>query len=177
MPWQVEPSALAALRDQLLERGTESSQGLVRDRASSKPNEPLLQRLSPFLELLYLMMVADGKCETRERQLLRGVIRTLGGSALVDSAVEPLLSAFDANLEAAGAEARLETVASVLTADRLDAEAAFTLTATMALADDDVDAPEHAVLTQLSEMLGISAKRASELVAQRPITARTRPAP
>lgn len=176
MPWQLEPSALAALRDQLIERGAAASR-LLDDGVSSRPSEPLLRRLAPFLELLYLMMVADGKCEARERQLLRGVVRTLGGPDLVGAAVEPLLTAFDANLETAGAEGRLETVASALTADRLDAEAAFTLTATMALADGDVDAPEHAVLDQLAEMLGISSNRARELATQRPLTARTHPAP
>lgn len=138
--------------------------------------QTLAWRLAPFLELLYLMMVVDGKCEQRERQLLRGVTRTLGGAVLSSDAAERLLIAFDANLEAEGVEGRLEALASVLMADRRDAESAFTLTATMALADNDVDTPEHAMLAQLADMLGISKVRARELTVQS-LSAQTRQAP
>jgi DnaJ-domain-containing protein 1 len=176
--WHLEPNALEALRDQLIERGTliERRTALRRGAASSHADGPhaantleaetLLRRVAPFLELLYLMMVADGKCDERERQLLRGVTRTLGGADLSNASVDRLLTAFDAHMIAEGVHSRLETVASVLCADRLDAEAAFTLTATMALADGDVDVPEHTVLSELAELLGISASRARELAAQ-----------
>ncbi len=177
MTWRLDPNALDALRDQLLERGIASSRLAEPPVDGSPEAETLLQRVSPFLELLFLMMSADGECHERERQLLRGVTRTLGGSDLPRATVEHLLTVFDAHVEQEGVESRLETVASGLSADRLDAETAFTLTATMALADDDVGAPEHAVLDHLAEMLGISANRAHELVAQCPLKARTRPAP
>jgi tellurite resistance protein len=181
--WRLEPNALAALRDTLLERG----RALEHGRALTPLKEPsldgspaaatLLRRVAPFLELLYLMMVTDGKCDERERQLLQGVTQTLGGSELPCGAAMHLLTVFDANLEAEGVDGRLETVSSVLCADRLDAEAAFTLTATMAVADGEVEAPEHEVLARLAEMLGISAKRARELIAQRPLGAHLRSAP
>lgn len=182
MAWQFEPSALEPLRDQLLERGRVLEHRLAPSevRGTTRPVEmpgsasvdTLLQRVAPFLELLYLMMVADGKCDERERQLLRGVTRTLGGADLSSAAVERLLTDFDAHLETEGAAGRLETVASLLCGDRLDAETAFTLTATMALADGDVDIPEHTVLAQLAEVLGLSAARARELAESRRAPAR-----
>lgn len=183
MSWRLEPNALEALRDQLLERGkfvevgaeTRSWTGSLVD--NSPEAEALLRRVEPFLELLFLMMSSDGECHERERQLLRGVTRTLGGADLPCATIERLLTVFDAHVEQEGVESRLEAVARGLAADRLDAESAFTLTATMALADDDVGAHEHAVLDHLAEMLGISASRAHELVAQCPLKARTRPAP
>lgn len=180
MTWHLEPSALGALRAQLLERGkliepradaTRSSEAL----GNSPEVEALLRRVAPFLELLYLMMVTDGKCHEHERQLLRGVTRTLGGADLPPATVRRLLATFDDNLAAEGTEGRLETVANSLIADRLDAETAFTLTATMALADCDVDVPELGLLSHLAEVLGISTKRAHELIVQRPHATTTPP--
>jgi hypothetical protein len=37
--------------------------------------------------------------------------------------------------------------------------------------------PEQALLNQIAELLGISTRRARELVAQGPVSVRTRPAP
>lgn len=182
MTWHLDPRALEALRAELLERGK-----VLELRAAARLGKPplaatseaetLLRRVAPFLELLYLMMQADGKCDERERQLLRGVARTLCGAELSGATVERQLLGFDANQAAVGAASRLEEVAGQLCSDRLDAEAAFTLTTTMALADEAVAVPERVVLEQLADVLGISASRARELVAQRPLTAPTRPAP
>jgi tellurite resistance protein len=176
--WQLKPDALHALRDTLLERGVPSLR-LTKPASveNSRETDTLLQRVAPFLELLYLMMVADGKCDERERRLLQGVTRTFCGNELSSAAVDELLTVFDANKDAEGVEARLETVAGGLSADKLDAEAAFTLTAVMAVADGDMGAPEHALLRELAQMLGIAANRARELVAETPLSGRTRPAP
>lgn len=184
MTWRLEPDALAALRTQLLERG----QALER-RGGGEPREDeshsddprqaevLLRRVAPFLELLHLMMVADGERGTEERQLLSGVARTLIGTPLQAACLDDLLTAFDERVEDEGVEGRVESVAVTLTADRLDAEAAFTLTATMALADGHVGSREFAVLRHLSEVLGIPTARAGELVEHCPVKARTLHAP
>lgn len=181
--WQLHPHALEALRDRLLERGQTAHGGESSDlnpilddsmkacadaSPDAWPASALLRRLSPFLELLHLMMISDGTCDTSERQLLQGAARTLGGADLSFATIETLLTAFDANLAAEGPEARLEAIASLLCADRLDAEAAFTLTATMATADGTVDVQEHAVLRELAQVLGISNQRARELLQMRP---------
>jgi uncharacterized tellurite resistance protein B-like protein len=193
--WRLEPDALAVLRETLIARGrlgkrapsTDGSAATDAGNARSGDDdgsarealgaEALLQRLTPFFELLYLMMSADGTCHEHERQLLRGAVRTLMGGDLPRPTVERLLADFDAHLHAEGATGRLESIASALSADRLDAEFAFTLTATMAVADGDVEDREHAVSSHLAEVLGISAGRARELVAQRPVTARRRRGP
>jgi uncharacterized tellurite resistance protein B-like protein len=170
MTWQLAPDALRTLRDTLLERGVPSLRvGPPAPGNSSPESESLLARVSPFLELLYLTMVADGACEEGERRLLRGAARTLCGSELSSAAIDALLSVFDASKDAEGVEARLESVANALSADRLDAEAAFTLTAAMALVDQDAFEAEHALLVELAPMLGISSRRARELVAVGPL--------
>jgi len=169
--WQLDPHALEALRDRLLERGQTTHREAPADAvpgSGALQTSALLRRLSPFLELLHLMMLTDGTCDTNERQLLQGAARTLGGEDLSYATIETLLTTFDANLETEGLESRLEAVASLLCADRLDAEAAFTLTATMAMADGTVDVQEHAVLRELAQVLGISNRRARDLVAPRP---------
>lgn len=181
--WRLDPDALAVLRETLIERGrqrprapsasaTGGAEATSDEGDSSRRGSPgaeaLLRRLTPFLELLYLMMSADGTCHEQERQLLRGAVRTLTGGDLPRPTVERLLAEFEDHLQAEGATGRLETLASFLSADRLDAEFAFTLTATMAVADGDVEDREHAVSSQLADILGISAARARELVAQRP---------
>lgn len=184
MTWKLEPDALAALRDQLLERGQAlEKRGAVEPLefdshdGNTRQAEVLLRRVAPFLELLHLMMIADGECGSDERQLLCGVARTLIGAPLPAACLESLLTAFDAHVADEGVEGRVESVAVTLTADRLDAEAAFTLTATMALADGQVGSHEFAVLRHLSEVLGIPAARAGELVEHCPVKARTPHAP
>src|SRR5690606_25833578 len=115
MTWQLEPNALEALRDQLIERGGQRERSLLQRPAFSENAAPfdelessatvapevdtLLRRISPFRERLYLLMVADGKGDERERQLLRGVTQAFGGAELSNVAVERLLAHFDANLE------------------------------------------------------------------------------
>jgi uncharacterized tellurite resistance protein B-like protein len=176
--WQLDPNALQTLRDLLLDRGVPSLlPGRRKPAAGSQETETLLRRIAPFLELLYLMMVADGTCDERERRLLRGVARTFGGGEVSSATVDQLLVEFDANKVAEGVEGRLETIANGLSADRLDAEAAFTLTAAMAVADNTLPETEQALLGQLAKVLGISANRARELVEHNPLSVRTHPVP
>jgi tellurite resistance protein len=177
MAWHLEPNALHALRDMLVDRGVPSLRPGKPLIMGSSEAESLLERVSPFLELLYLMMIIDDKCDERERRLLRGVTRTLGGADLPGATVDQLLAVFDAHVQAEGVEGRLDSVASWLSADRLDAEAAFTLTAAMAVADGDMGQPEHGLLSQVAGMLSISPRRAQELLDQSPLSVRTRPAP
>lgn len=178
MAWHLKPDALGALRDTLLERGAPSSRssGAAPGNHSAE-TEALLLRMAPFLELLYLMMVADGIAEDSERRLLQGVSRTFFAGDVSSAALDELLNGFEASRQAEGLEGRLESVANSLSADRLDAEAAFTLTAVMALADGATDLTEHDLLSQLAQMLGVSSRRAHELLEQSPLSARKRPAP
>ena len=124
----------------------------------------LTQRVAPFCEVLYLMMVADGTCDVAERNVLVGVARTLSGDQLSAKQIDAMLTEFEAGYLAEGVDARLASVTSWLGADRDDAEAAFTLAAVMAIADERVDSSEDRILGEFAELLGISERRAAELL-------------
>lgn len=115
-------------------------------------------------ELLYLMMQQDGVCGVNERQVLRGVARTLSDGALTSAQIDELVTQFDALLEEEGPEERMYAVTETLSADRVVAESAYTLAATMMLADDEATPEELTLLTSLAHHLGLSTQRASELV-------------
>ena len=80
------------------------------------------------------------------------------------TAVDGLLAQFELTVRTEGEETRLESVANLLGADALDAQAAFTLAAAMALVDRDVEGPEDELLSRLASMLGISSAKAKQLI-------------
>lgn len=133
---------------------------------SLRPPEPesaVVERVAPMCELLYLMMQEDGVCGVRERQVLRGVARTLSGGALSISQIDELIDQFDALVQEYGREERLYDVTEALGADRVVAESAYTLAATMMIADDRASSEEGSMLANVARQLGISERRAAEL--------------
>jgi tellurite resistance protein len=166
--WRLDLDALDGLRRTLIERGEAPRRarpfGSLVPKLGSLALQALVERVAPFCEVLYLMMVADGTCDLAERDVLRGVATMLSGDQLPGAELDILLEQFEAGYLAEGIEARLESVTNWLAADRDDAEAAFTLAAVMAVADRRVDASEHRILEDLRELLGISPERAEELV-------------
>lgn len=167
--WRLNLDRLASVRDTLLEKGEAPPRartwGSRMPAAGSRALSALTHRVAPFCEVLYLMMVADGACDVAERGVLIGVARTLSGDQLSAQQIDAMLAEFEAGYLCEGVEARLESVTAWLSADRDDAEAAFTLAAVMAIADEHVDSREDQVLSELAELLGISEQRAADLVA------------
>lgn len=165
----LDSEALTRLRDELLQRGGRQSLAPEpgpggRVHASAAEVHAVMQRVAPLCEVLYLLMVADGQSDTDELDLLRGAIRALTDGALRSSFIDALLSRFEAALLAHGRQQRLEQVAAQLSADREDAEAAFTLAAVMTIADRSSSLVERATLDELRELLGISPQRAQVLL-------------
>lgn len=171
MNWNPKVPPLVRLRDTLVERGATLS---TRSRATGStvrgsvrppaPESAIVQRVAPMCELLYLMMQQDGVCGVDERQVLRGVARTLSDGALSSAQIDELMTQFDALLEEQGPEERMYVVTETLSADRVVAESAYTLAATMMLADDEATTEELSLLNNLAHHLGISKQRAAELV-------------
>jgi tellurite resistance protein len=168
---RLDSASLLELRDQLRLRGERlSAPPSVRPSPAETPlsaeASAVVQRVAPMCEVLYLLLVADERHDPREHEVLRGAIRALTDNALRTQDIEGMLSRFDARLHHQTREQRLEQVTAQLSADRSDAEAAFTLAAAMVIADEAPDQREKAMLEDLRELLGISGKRAHTLLGE-----------
>ena len=168
----LDSETLARLRDDLLVRGERTS---LPPPALTEAEVPaplsaevvaVMQRVAPLCEVLYLLMVADEKSDARERDVLHGATRALTDGALRSSAIEVMLSRFQASLQAHGRDGRLAQVTAQLAADREDAEAAFVLAAVMVIADETHAIPEEELLAEIRELLGISRARAAVLLGE-----------
>ncbi|MDB4986325.1 MAG: hypothetical protein JWN04_1503, partial [Myxococcaceae bacterium] len=173
---RLDSASLAELRDQLRARGRRASLapaalGTASDAPRARPPGPLspdalavVQRVSPLCEVLYLLLIADGRQDASELEVLRGAVRALTDNALRSAEIDDMLALYAARLENQSREQRLEQITAQLSFDRSDAEATFTLAAAMAIADDQPDLREQAMLGELRELLGIAPARAATLL-------------
>jgi uncharacterized tellurite resistance protein B-like protein len=162
---------LLRLRDTLVERGASIPprsipMNVTVGPGSLRPAHPesaVVERVAPMCELLYLMMESEGHCGVHERHVLRGVARTLSDGALSGPQIDELISQFAILSIQYGRQERMYDVTDVLRADKVVAEAAFTLAATIMIADDNVNQAELSMLANVAQHLGISKQRAAEL--------------
>jgi tellurite resistance protein len=158
---------LDRLKEQLLSGGSRPS---IAPRAWSKESvrpeaEAAYQRIRPFAEAMYLVMSSDGALDERERNTLRGALRSLTNGELGTSAMEAMLAEFEHSLERDGLDLRLDDVAARLYPEREDRELALALAATVAIADEHYSEDEHDAIVSLSQRLGVSKKRLDSLLA------------
>jgi tellurite resistance protein len=157
---------LDRLKEQLLRGGSPPSiaprpwtEGSVRPEA-----EAAYQRIRPFAEAMYLVMSSDGALDERERNTLRGALRSLTSGALGTSAMAAMLSEFEQLLERDGLELRLDDVAARLYPEREDRELALVLAATVAIADEHFAGAERETIVSLSQRLGVTKQRLEALL-------------
>lgn len=124
----------------------------------------MLERVSPFAELMFLIMAADGRLCDEEQAAMRGAFRALTGGRFSTRLLADMMVDFAAALEREGREERLEAVCNAFANDRGDAEAAFRLAAAMSLVDGDLDAAEASLLDQLAQWLGLGKDTAAALL-------------
>jgi uncharacterized tellurite resistance protein B-like protein len=167
---ELDPDALLRLRRALRERGRASlappgpaSEPVVLEDVSEE-TRAAIERVGPLCELLYLVMSADGTRSRAERDTLRGAVRALTDGGLRGAVIDAMLARFDQALAREGQAARLTHVAARLSADRADAETAFSLAAALALADAGVDRRELDLLDELGDQLGLSRERMQALI-------------
>jgi len=159
---QLDTAVTRRLRDALLSTAEASPSGALEDPDALTPEQhAALDRILPIIEALYLMMVADRDAASAERQAVTGALVALSGGVLGGSVVDWILERFERALAEQGREERLEQIGGQLSADRDDAEAAFTLAAAVAMVDGRVDDEENRLVQELREWLGISPKRAA----------------
>lgn len=159
-------STLARLRDQLQARGQRPS--IVAPDPSMPPETVEMLNVAaeygPLCEAMYLMMSADGKISSEEREVLKGALRNLSGDGIRSAQIESLLDTAGKNVADEGRDARMKEVVAALQEDPARAEVAFVLAAAIAFADNAIADEENETLNSLAEGLGIDEARANQLL-------------
>jgi tellurite resistance protein len=161
-------STVSRLRDKLRAHGVRPSIAASPDAAKLTPEDAelmnVLAEYGAFSEAMYLMMSADGKVTTDEREVLKGALRNLSADSLRSVHIDALLDQAAKNVAEQGRDVRLREVISVLHEDPARAEVAFVLAAAIAFADNAIADEENETLTAFAEGLGIDESRANELL-------------
>jgi len=118
----------------------------------------------PLCEAMYLMMSADGKVGTEEREVLKGALRNLSGDTIRGAHIESMLDSAGKRVDGEGRETRMKAVVESLHADPARGEVAFVLAAAIAFADNAIADEENETLNSLADGLGIDEARANELL-------------
>ncbi len=138
-------------------------------RAELKPEQlELARRVRPFAEAMYLVIGADAEIGERERDVLRGALRTLTDNTVRSAVLDTMLGEFERARAEEGTDARLDAIASVLYSDPLDAHLALELAVAAAEVDGRFDAHEQAMVRALAERLGIGGERLDALLEHDP---------
>jgi tellurite resistance protein len=165
MIW-LSTSTIARLRDQLRTKGQRPSVALTEGKVTPEEAEmaTITAEYGPISEAMYLMMSADGKVTSDEREVLKGALRNLSGDTLRGVHIEGLLDRAAKAAETDGRDARLQEVITTLHEDPARAEVAFVLAAAIAFADNAIADEENETLNSMAEGLGIDENRANELL-------------
>jgi tellurite resistance protein len=152
------------LRDKLLERGMDSRRPPPLGADPRPEVLAMTQRVRPFAQAMYLVLAADGGLRERERDVLRGALRTLTDGLLSSAAMDALLADFERARALQGLEMLLDGVAAALYGDRSDGELALSLMAAAGETDGRLTAAEQAIIIALGQRLGLSQLRLDELL-------------
>lgn len=170
---KIQTVTIERLRDALLQSGRRPSlvlssayETLTREGLLSPEEASALHRVEPLAECLFLMMSADGELVESERDAVRGAIRGLTNDLLRTGTINVMIENYARRLAEQGRDARLQEIAAEIAEEQAEAEAAFTLSAAVALADDQVTDEENAFINQLAAWFGIAPERASALLDQ-----------
>ncbi len=163
---ELRPKTLQRIRDQLLDLGAPPSTHFMRAADADDPfsgDDDARARFEALFEAMYLMVVADGTVADVEREVLRGAVRGLTDNAVRTKHIEKLMGECDARVKE-GVKARLAAIAPVLKEDEALIDAAFSLAAAIAFADDEIQDQENDLINDLADVLGLGAERAEDLL-------------
>ena len=165
---ELRPKTLQRIRDELLDLGAPPSTHFMRAADTDDPfagDPDARTRFEALFEAMYLMVVADGTVADVEREVLRGAVRGLTDNAMRTKHIEALMAVCDERAKE-GVAARLAAIAPVLKEDPALIDAAFSLAAAIAFADNEIQDQENELINDLSEALEISPERAEDLLMQ-----------
>jgi tellurite resistance protein len=167
---ELDTPLVLKLRQHLIEVAP-SSRGpaLIRESGAEVPRgspeeDAIVDRFRPFAQLFYLVASADGEIDEDERHVMRGAFESLTAGRVGAQRIFGLEAELMTQAAAYDREHLLEQVCSALSRDREDAELAFTLAAVVAAANRHVERHEAQLVDQLASWLGVSARRAAELL-------------
>lgn len=166
---KLQPKTLERIRDHFREVGQPASIAFTKlppDDDPFKGDADAKRRFEALFESMFLMISADGSVADEEREVLRGAVRGLTDNAVRSAHIEKLFEACQKSLEADGRDKRLDAIAPILKEDPALTEAAFSLAAAIAFADDEIQDEENELINQLAEILGLEGERADELLNQ-----------
>lgn len=170
---KIETATIRRLRDALLQSGRAPSMvlssayaTLTRAGLLSPEEMSAVRKVEPVAETMYLMMSVDGHLAPSEQDAIRGALRGLTQELLHSGTIDVMLESFARKVAEQGRDARLREVARAIADDPETTEAAFTLAAAVALADDHVADSENELIRQLAEWLGLDERRAEALLDQ-----------
>ncbi|MCB1672152.1 MAG: TerB family tellurite resistance protein [Gammaproteobacteria bacterium] len=167
MPLKIDTETIRRLRDALIAKGQlEADQDGDSNVNVANQVEASMKRVSPFVETLYLVMIADGLIENSEKEAIRGAISLLTHGFLNQQALDTIMESCESEVSQHGVEARLQKIGTIVSADRQDREIAFTLAAAVALADHDLASQEGSLLESIAEWYGVSERRREEILQQ-----------
>jgi tellurite resistance protein len=117
---------------------------------------------TPIIDIGVLVASADGKVDTREREMLLDVFQTLLGTSLTPEVVDHLVTASLEVIEAAGAQARARVVAQIL--DDCDAvDAGVRVALAIAFASQGLNDAEQTVIKRIADAGGMTPARLAQL--------------
>ena len=164
----LQDKTLKRIRDELLEVGQPPSVHFmnvadVEDPFAGDPDAK--RRFEALFEVMYLMVTADQNVADVEREVLRGAVRGLTEHAVRTKHIEKLFEQC-AELAKQGVRTRLAAVAPILKEDPALVDAAFSLAAALAFADQEIQDSENELINDLADALGLDAARADDLLNQ-----------
>jgi hypothetical protein len=164
---EIDTKAVRGLRDSLIAQGRFSpdarSESASR-RLPAEEREAIVNRVAPFVETMYLMIMADHEDVESEWDAVRGAIRVFTEGLLDETQIDEMLHRIAQARREDGPEARLQYLGARISAERADREAAFALAAVAALADDTVVIEENRLLEEMADWYGISNARRNSIL-------------
>lgn len=167
----LRPATVTRLRDRLRETGerpsivVSSTQDVLAKAGMLPPEEQAAVRsIDPVVEMMFLMMAADGDIGEDEYTVIRGAVRELTENYVRTTTLNVMLEQYKALYEQEGQAARVRAIADRLGDDVAGCESAFVLAAAVAFADEVIDDQENDLLNTFAEAVGISEDRANELL-------------
>lgn len=164
MSFEIDTRTIRRLRDALLARGRLPATPATAPMAAQR--EATAARIAPFVETMFLMMLADGREDPAEKDVIRGAIDLLAQGFLEQAELDALLARCRHRVSSSSAEVCLQSLGARVCGDSTDRETAFTLAAVVALADRQVSPGERELVTSVAEWYGVSSRRASAILGE-----------
>ena len=120
---------------------------------------------TPIIDIGVLVASADGKVDSREREMLLDVFQTLLDTTLTAEVVDHLITASMEVIEAAGAESRARHIASILK-DCDAVEPGLRVALAIAFATQGLTKAERTVVERIANAGGVGAARLAQLTAE-----------